>query len=104
MVGQLGQGGFAVVYEAIDMRLQRRCAIKVVVSTSLAEQQQFEAEASILSTYASRFPFIPDIYDVWSTPPQISMVMEYIDGQTLDASTNTPWRAGDVEAFVHTLL
>src|SRR4051812_33096028 len=83
-VGVLGQGGFGIVYEATDTRLARRCAIKVVGSASHADQQQVAAEANILSQNASRFPFMPDIYDIWTERAQTFLVMEHIDGPTLD--------------------
>ena len=100
----LGQGGFAVVYEATDTRLGRRCAIKVVGSASRAGQEQVAAEANILSQNATRFPFMPDIYDIWTERAQTFLVMEYIDGPTLDELLGTPWRPAQVTAFLRTLL
>ena len=100
----LGQGGFGVVYAVADRRLNRRCAIKVVSSVSLVDQRRIEAEASLLGQYASRFPFIPDIYDIWSKQSQTYLVMEYIDGLTLNQVLPWPWPAAQAEEFLRTLL
>ncbi|GIV96473.1 MAG: hypothetical protein KatS3mg057_1130 [Herpetosiphonaceae bacterium] len=104
LVGVLGKGGFGVVFEAIDQRLNRRCAVKVISAASLNEQQQIEAEASILSKYASQFPFIPDIYDIWSEASQTYLVMEYIAGHGLDQLLIKPWPVTRVEEFLRALL
>jgi predicted Ser/Thr protein kinase len=103
LVRLLGRGGFGVVYEALDERLNRRCAIKAVVATSLAEQRQIEAEAGILSQDATDLDFIPHIYDMWSESGQTFLVMEYIDGPTLD-QTPLPWAAAQVEHVLRALL
>ena len=99
----LGQGGFAIVYEAEDLRLGRRCAVKIVPVTTADEQRQVESEAHILGANASRLPFIPDIYDIWSASGQTHLVMEYIDGDTLDALP-APWPSAEVEGFLTALL
>jgi serine/threonine protein kinase len=98
----LGQGGFGVVYEAIDTRFNRRCAIKAIVSPSHAQQRQVQAEAMILAQHAQRLHFIPDVYDIWSDKGQTFIVMEYIDGQTLDMLA--PCSPIEVEQFLRTML
>ncbi|NJK78454.1 MAG: serine/threonine protein kinase [Chloroflexaceae bacterium] len=99
----LGQGGFGVVYEALDVRLNRRCAIKRVTATSLAEQQLIQNEADILARHASNFGFMPTIYDVWVEQAQTYMVMEYIDGPSLDQTT-LPWHPAQVREFLIEML
>ncbi len=100
----LGQGGFGVVYEAIDMQqAQRLCAIKRVAFASLAEKQQIENEAHILQQSAPLFRFVPDLYDFWSDATNTFLVMECIEGPTLD-QTSLPWPPGKVEQFLRTLL
>lgn len=100
----LGQVGFGVVYAAHDERLNSRCAIKKMASASLAAQRQVEAEANILSQHAGHLEFLPDIYDIWSEQSQTYLVMEYIDGDTLDRLLQPPWSAAPVEAFLRELL
>lgn len=100
----LARGGYGTVYTAFDTRLNRICAIKVISTVSAIEQKQAEAEARVLSHYASILPFIPDIYDFWSSPTRTYLVMEYIDGPTLDDVVGTPWTARRVVAFLQIFL
>lgn len=104
LVKTLGQGGFGVVYEAIDTQdNNRRCAVKRVAFASLAEKQQFENEALILKQHAPLFRFVPDLYEFWSDHTHTYMVMECIDGPTLD-QTSHPWPSPQVEDFLRVLL
>lgn len=99
----LGQGGFGLVYEADDMRLNRRCAIKRVSASSLAEQKLIRNEVDILAHHASRLAFIPTIHDVWVDQNQTYIVMEYIGGPTLD-QVEERWTAERVEEFLRVML
>ncbi|MBP8252700.1 MAG: protein kinase, partial [Herpetosiphon sp.] len=79
----LGQGGFGVVYEAYDIDLQRHYAIKLINVMSPAMREQVTVEAQILAQHARRFPFIPEIYDIWTEANYLILVMEYVGGATL---------------------
>ncbi len=104
LISTLGQGGFGVVYEALDRQHnQRRCAIKRIEVKTLSEKQQIENEANILKQHAPHFRFVPDLYDFWSNPTHTYLVMECIDGSTLD-QTPMPWKPAEVEHFLRTLL
>jgi serine/threonine protein kinase len=103
IVQVLGQGGFGVVYEVADLRLNRCCALKRVTATSLEEQQQIQNEADILARHASNLGFMPTIYDVWVEQAQTYMVMEYIDGPSLD-QTVLPWAPDQVQGFLIAML
>lgn len=100
----LGQGGFGVVYLAQDLQTWQQCAIKVVSSSSITEQQQIAVEVDILTRYSPQFAFIPTIYDVWSERLQTFIAMEYIAGQTLDQMQSSTWSPGDVYHLLETLL
>jgi serine/threonine-protein kinase len=100
----LGQGGFGTVYLAQDLQTWQQCAIKVVSSSSITEQQQIAVEVDILTRYSPQFAFIPTIYDVWSERLQTFIAMEYIAGQTLDQMQSSAWSAGDVYHLLETLL
>lgn len=100
----LGQGGFGVVYEALDTQQNnRRCAIKRVGFSSLAEKQQLEMEATILHRHGHLFRFVPELYAFWSNQTHTFMVMECIDGTTLD-QTPIPWTPDATEHFLRTIL
>lgn len=104
LLRQLARGGFAVVYEATDRLLNRSVAIKLVSSLSQQEQRQVEREVHILSQNASRLPFIPDIYDVWSEQGQTYLVMEFIAGPTLDLLLQRRWSASHTIRFLRAML
>jgi serine/threonine-protein kinase len=103
LLGVLGQGGFGVVLEALDARLNRRCAIKRVYASSLEEQKQIQNEVDILSQHASHLAFIPTIYDTWVEQAHTFIVMEYIAGPTLD-QTAQPWTAQPIKELLLTML
>lgn len=104
LVRLVARGGFAVVYQATDAVLRRPVAVKQVPSHSLAEQQQIAREVDILSQFASRLPFIPDIYDLWSSEAETYLVMEYIAGPTLEELLDRRWTPPQTTRFLRTLL
>lgn len=87
---KVGQGGMGAVYEALDTRLnQRRCAVKEMSSAYLAttaERQlavaSFEREAKMLASLAH--PNLPKVTDYFNEGGRHYMVMEFIDGKTLE--------------------
>lgn len=82
----LGQGGMGVVYKAVDTRLNRTVAFKVLASGSVAAPEQrrrFLQEAQAAS--ALNHPNIATIYDIGSSNNADYIAMEYVKGKTLDA-------------------
>ncbi|MDW8212323.1 MAG: protein kinase [Roseiflexaceae bacterium] len=101
---ELGKGGFGVVREARDIRLGRRCAVKEIPFNSEAKSQ-VEREIGLLTENSnSGLPFVPEIYDYHIEPGSYYIVMEFIDGPTLDRLTGSPWTPERVTAFLRTLL
>jgi len=102
----LGQGGFGVVYEAVDADLNRHYAIKLIIATSAAIREQVAIEAQILAQHARRLAFMPEIYDIWTENNRIALVMEYIDGATLGSliEEHGAWPPNVVGRFLHTIL
>jgi outer membrane protein assembly factor BamB len=85
-------GGMGAIYRARDLRFAqtvRRCAIKEIVNIAPKPQtrrlnlQNFEREANILATLSH--PAIPHIFDYFSLHDRAYLVMEYIEGQDLEA-------------------
>ena len=86
IVSPLGAGGMGEVYRARDTRLDRDVAIKVlsghfVSSPSLKER--FEREARTISQLSH--PNICALYDIGSQDGNDYLVMECLEGETLDA-------------------
>ena len=90
VVRPLARGGMSMVYEGWDHRLSnRRCAIKVLndAGLGLAEQQEarawFAREGQVLSCL--RHPAIPDPRDYFAVGGRHCLVLEYVDGATLES-------------------
>src|SRR5947209_3028933 len=71
IVAPLGQGGMGEVYRAIDTRLDRTVAVKILsphVADSAARRQRFEREARAISSL--NHPHICSLYDVGRLRPE----------------------------------
>jgi serine/threonine-protein kinase len=83
----IASGGMGDVYLAVNVRLGKRVAVKVLRS-DLAQldvlRERFEREAQAASTIGSAH--IADVYDLGELPThQPFMVMEYLHGESLGA-------------------
>jgi Tol biopolymer transport system component len=81
---QLGAGGMGEVYRALDTRLDRTVAIKVLashLSSSPELKQRMEREARSIS--ALNHPHICQLYDIGSQNGSDFLVMEFLEGETL---------------------
>jgi eukaryotic-like serine/threonine-protein kinase len=80
----LGAGGMGEVYRALDTRLERTVAIKILpvhLSSSAELKARFEREARAVSCL--NHPHICHLYDIGSQGGTAFLVMEYLDGETL---------------------
>lgn len=94
LLEQLGEGGMAKVYNALDERVERNVAIKVILPNKRSSQvflQQFDREAKALANLTHTN--IVKVLNYGTEDGQPYLVMEYIQGGTLkDAVTGTiPW-------------
>ena len=84
VVSHLGAGGMGVVYKALDLRLQRHVALKVLpadVSSDEGRRQRFLREARAAS--ALNDPHIITIHDIFEHDGTDVLVMELVEGRTL---------------------
>ncbi len=95
--GEIGQGGYSVVYKAVDTEHRKRpVTIKQINLHNLTSRQIIEATETFnretLLLPLLRHESIPKFYSHFTDPEHWYLVMEYIPGQTLeeylqDAST-----------------
>jgi Tol biopolymer transport system component/tRNA A-37 threonylcarbamoyl transferase component Bud32 len=84
IVSLLGTGGMGEVYRALDSRLNRAVAVKVLRSDSDRDRerrQRFEREAR--SVAALNHPHICTLYDIGRQDDVDFLVMELLEGETL---------------------
>jgi predicted ATPase len=84
IVRHLGQGGMGRVYEAVDLALQRRVALKLLSDSSSeggTARERVLHEARAASALAH--PHIVTVYAVQHAEGRDFIVMEYVQGETL---------------------
>ncbi len=82
---KIGEGGMGAVYKARDTHLDRVVAVKFLPAERLADpdrRQRFVQEAKAASSL--NHPNIIVIHDIASDAGRDFIVMEYVDGKTLD--------------------
>jgi serine/threonine protein kinase/Tol biopolymer transport system component len=81
----LGRGGMGVVYLALDPRLERRVALKVLapeLTTDMAFRERFVREARMAA--AADHPNIIPIYEAGEADGVYYLAMRYVDGTDLE--------------------
>ncbi len=111
ILNELGRGGMGVVYRALDARLERDVAIKVLRTTSPEEAARLEQEAKAAATL--NHSGIVTVFDFEAGFGGYFIVMEHVPGEALDRLLRTDpqriarnlgailFRLADAVAYAH---
>lgn len=87
ILGTLGQGGMGVVFQAIDTRLNRSVAVKMLAGRLARRRdlnERFQRESRAVA--AISHPNIVELFDVGQSEQGLPYaVMEFLDGELMDA-------------------
>src|SRR5581483_10566256 len=94
--GELGRGGYGVVFQANDTQLERRVALKVLKATSDLSRttlERFIREGRAASKL--KHPNICQVYDIGRSKDVVALAMELVKGSSLRdrvLAGPIPWR------------
>ena len=95
ITGELGRGGMGVVYEARHVRLNRPCALKMILAGAHASPEdvaRFVTEAEAIARL--QHPSIVQIRHIGDADGLPFLELEYLAGGSLDRQLDgTPWPA-----------
>ena len=98
----IGQGGMGAVYEAVQLRLNKRVAVKLMASNLAADHEallRFHREAEITSRLGH--PHLVNVVDFGQAESgEPYLVMEYLEGEDLDHRLRRVSRM-PIESVVH---
>src|SRR5919201_573626 len=78
ILGQLGRGGMAIVYQAVDLRLGQTVAVKQTMTADPQLWDQFEREAQLMASL--NHPALPRVSDYFTEGNRAFLVMQFVDG------------------------
>ncbi|MCU7494263.1 MAG: protein kinase [Ignavibacteria bacterium] len=86
IISELGQGGMGIVYKAYDSKLDRYVAIKILKSQVVKNsrfKERFEKEAKNQAKLSHQN--IVTVYGFLEEDGLLGIIMEYVEGQTLES-------------------
>ncbi|MEG4224805.1 bifunctional serine/threonine-protein kinase/ABC transporter substrate-binding protein [Microcoleus sp. N9_B2] len=112
IVRELGRGGFARTYLAIDLDIpdHRLCVVKEINQPSNSQllseaKKRFKIEVRALHRLGSH-PQIPQLFDSFPENDHFYLIQEYIEGHPLreELNSNTQWNETQVIEFLQDIL
>ncbi len=79
----VGRGGMAAVYRALDLRLERRVAVKLLADAPGADDRRFRSEVRTLARLSH--PHLVRLLDAGEVEGRLFLVMDLVEGSTLSA-------------------
>jgi WD40 repeat protein len=105
ILGELGRGGVGVVYRARQVRLNRPCALKMILAGAHADAHailRFLAEAEAVARL--HHPNVVQIHHIGEVGDLPFFELEYLDGGSLDRRLDgTPWAARRAAELIEAL-
>jgi len=77
----IGRGSVGVVYRALDLRLERPVAVKLLAESTASDEERLAAEVRVLARFAH--PNLVRLLDAGEQDGRIFLVMDLIAGTTL---------------------
>jgi formylglycine-generating enzyme required for sulfatase activity/tRNA A-37 threonylcarbamoyl transferase component Bud32 len=102
VVGIIGRGGFATVYKAYHTALDRHVAIKVLRPEMVEPEgarNRFQIEARASARLAGH-PNIVTVYDYGEEDGSAYLVLQFVDGLTLEKRLHTPITALEIDKII----
>lgn len=87
IVKEIGRGGMSVVYLATDMRLRKNWAVKEILKKGRDKNDEIAVNSLLTEAHLMKkfnHPALPRIVDIIDNGTTIYVVMDYIEGQSLD--------------------
>jgi eukaryotic-like serine/threonine-protein kinase len=81
---QIGSGGMGIVYKALDTRLERNVAIKIIHAKSSSPMLEAALLREAQLTSSLNHPGIVTVYDILFRAGTLCIVMEFVPGRPLD--------------------
>lgn len=103
LMGELGEGGMSIVYDAHDPELDRRVALKVLNSHYRAKDHSRLTREGIALARANH-PSIVKVYETGEVNGQLYLALEYIDGKPFNQWMESRPSADEILATLIPLL
>ncbi|WP_372365292.1 protein kinase [Candidatus Uabimicrobium sp. HlEnr_7] len=106
IIREIARGGMGIVYEAVQEKIKRKVAIKILLGAcSAKETRRFVREAKLASTI--EHPNVIPVYDMGEHQGRIFLVMKYISGRTfrefMSTHTDLSQRIEIIQAIANAL-